>query len=42
MVGTGEKGLESVLARVSIVNRFGQVLLDSFGQLLMGVWWMHV
>lgn len=31
MVGTGEDGKESALARVSIVNKFGIALLDTFG-----------
>ena len=30
MVGVGERGERSALARVSVVNFFGQVLLDSF------------
>ena len=30
MVGAGEKGKSSVLARVSIVNYYGEVLLDRF------------
>lgn len=30
MVGVGEKGKHSVLARVSIVNYYGEVLLDRF------------
>ena len=30
MVGAGANGAEDVLARVSVVNYFGQVLLDVF------------
>lgn len=30
MVGVGEQGQDSILARVSIVNQFGHVLLDSY------------
>ena len=30
MVGVGEMGLESMLARVSIVNQFGQCLYDKY------------
>lgn len=30
MVGVGEDGKDSVLARVSIVNQFGNVLLDKY------------
>ena len=30
MVGTGPEGTEDMLARVSIVNFFGQVLLDAY------------
>ncbi|XP_046583071.1 RNA exonuclease 4-like isoform X2 [Haliotis rubra] len=30
MVGVGEKGKESVLARVSVVNQFGECLYDTF------------
>ena len=37
MVGTGDKGRHSVLARVSIVNRFGQVLLDTFGVMALAL-----
>ena len=30
MVGTGEDGKDSILARVSLVNHFGQCLYDKF------------
>ena len=30
MVGFGPEGIEDMLARVSIVNYFGQVLLDAY------------
>ena len=30
MVGTGAEGAYSMLARVSIVNRFGHVILDTY------------
>ena len=30
MVGVGEEGIEDSLARVSVVNYFGHVLLDAY------------
>lgn len=30
MVGTGPDGVDSILARVSIVNQFGHALLDKY------------
>jgi hypothetical protein len=32
MVGVGREGVDSELARCSIVNRHGNVLLDTYGQ----------
>lgn len=30
MVGTGVDGVDSILARVSIVNQFGHIILDKY------------
>ena len=39
MVGVGDKGWNSMLARCSVVNRHGHVLLDSYG---WWWWWLVV
>ena len=39
MVGVGSDGDQSVLARVSIVNRFGQPILDEYGMFYLSSSW---